>query len=109
MLRKSVLFLCTALLLITFGNSKRSAAAPATSPEAVVPPTITTQPANATVALGKTATFSVVASGTTTLYYQWYKNGGKIDGAAQSTYKTPPTTDADNDSYFTVIVKNSAG
>ncbi len=48
---------------------------------APVAPTITTQPANQTVAAGQTATFSVVATGTAPLTYQWQKNGSAISGA----------------------------
>src|SRR6266581_9133408 len=40
-----------------------------------VAPYITTQPANQTVTAGQTASFSVVASGTAPLNYQWQKNG----------------------------------
>src|SRR5206468_3389612 len=38
---------------------------------AAVAPAITTQPANQTVTAGQTATFSVAASGTAPLSYQW--------------------------------------
>ncbi|MBI3828673.1 MAG: PKD domain-containing protein, partial [Planctomycetes bacterium] len=44
-------------------------------------PAITTQPANQTVTAGQTATFTVVASGTAPLTYQWKKNGANIAGA----------------------------
>src|ERR1700754_784810 len=37
--------------------------------------TIATQPASQTVAAGQTATFSVVATGSAPLSYQWQKNG----------------------------------
>jgi sugar lactone lactonase YvrE len=74
-----------------------------------VAPSITTQPANKTVGLGQTATFSVKASGTAPLSYQWQKNGVDIPGATQSTYTTPPATAADNGSLFRVIVSNIAG
>ena len=50
-----------------------------------------TQPASVTVGLGQTATFSVTASGSGTLTYQWYKNGAAIIGATSSSYTTPPT------------------
>jgi hypothetical protein len=49
--------------------------ATATLTVTTVPPSITTQPANQTVAVGSTATFSVVATGTAPMTYQWYKNG----------------------------------
>ena len=44
-------------------------------------PAITTQPANQTVTAGQTATFSVVATGTAQLSYQWQKNAPNIAGA----------------------------
>ena len=74
-----------------------------------VPPAITTQPANATVAVGETATFSVTATGTAPLAYQWMLNGVSIDGATTQTYTTGPTTLGDNGGTFTVSVTNTAG
>ena len=74
-----------------------------------IPPTITTQPANKTVRVGQTAKFSVTATGTTPLQYQWMKNGVNITGATKASYTTPPTTAADNGSLFAVIVSNAAG
>ena len=41
-------------------------------------PAISTQPMAATVTIGQTATFSVTASGTGTLIYQWFENGGIV-------------------------------
>ena len=73
-----------------------------------VAPTVT-QPASVTVPLGQTATFSVTATGTGTMTYQWYKNGVPISGATSSTYTTPATASGDNGSSFTVTVVNSAG
>jgi hypothetical protein len=76
---------------------------------AAVAPTITTQPANQTVMAGQTATFSVVASGTAPLSYQWQKNGANIGGATSASYTTPATTTSDSGSTFVVVVSNSAG
>jgi hypothetical protein len=76
---------------------------------APVAPTITTQPASRTVTAGQTATFSVTASGTAPLSYQWRKNGVAISGATAASYTTPPTTSADSGAQFTVVVSNSAG
>jgi len=82
-----------------------------------VPPTIITQPVGETVAAGGTTSFSVVASGTPTLTYQWYripagqKSGTLITGATASTYNVPATattTANDQDSYY-VIVSNNYG
>jgi hypothetical protein len=73
------------------------------------PPTIVTQPTNATVAVGQPATFSVVASGTAPLSYQWQKNGMNIPGATGASYTTPAVAQADGGSTYRVMVKNVAG
>ena len=49
-----------------------------------VPPAITTQPTNQTVVAGQAATFTVAASGTAPMSYQWQKNGANIAGATSS-------------------------
>jgi hypothetical protein len=72
-------------------------------------PSITTQPVNQTVAAGQTATFSVLATGTAPLSYQWRRNGANIAGATSSSYTTAATTTADSGSTFSVLVGNSAG
>jgi len=76
---------------------------------AVAAPTITTQPLNQTVTAGQTATFSVVATGTAPLGYQWQKNGANISGATSASYSTPVTTSADNGATFVVVVSNAVG
>jgi hypothetical protein len=53
--------------------------------------------------------FSVMASGTAPLSYQWQKNGAVITGATSATYTTAPTTSADNGAQFNVVVRNSYG
>ena len=72
-------------------------------------PSITTQPANATVNAGQTATFSVVATGTSPLSYQWQKNGANISGATGATYVTPAAVSGDSGAKFVVTVSNSVG
>jgi len=72
-------------------------------------PGITTQPTNQTVTAGQTATFTVVASGTAPLAYQWQKNLVNIAGATAASYTTPATTTADSGSTFVVVVSNTAG
>src|SRR5215470_10040732 len=74
-----------------------------------VAPTITVQPVNQTVTVGQTATFTVVATGTAPLSYQWQKNSTAISGATSASYTTPVTTSADNGAQFVVVVSNSAG
>lgn len=73
----------------------------------VAPPTITTQPASQSVALGATATFTVAATGTGTLTYQWYRGTQAITNANSASYTTPATTGGDNGAVFTVTVTNS--
>src|SRR6516165_900109 len=72
-------------------------------------PTITSQPVNQTVTAGQTATFTVAATGTAPLSYQWQKNGANISGATSSSYSTAATTTSDNGSTYDVVVSNSAG
>jgi len=74
-----------------------------------VAPAITTQPASQTVSAGQTATFTVTATGTAPLSYQWQKNGTAIGGATAASYTTPATTASDNGAQFTVVVSNAAG
>lgn len=74
-----------------------------------VAPTISVQPENKTVLLGETATFSVTATGTEPLNYQWRKNDSDIPGAIESAYTTPPTVAVDNGSLFQLTVTNVAG
>jgi len=84
---------------------------PATLTVSTVPvaPSITTQPANQTVAVGQTATFTVVAAGTAPLSYQWQKNGANIAGASSASYTTPAATTSGSGSTFDVVVSNTAG
>jgi hypothetical protein len=74
-----------------------------------VAPSIDSSPAQQTVSLGQTATFSVAASGTAPLQYQWQKNGSEIPGATEASYTTPATTLADNGATYRVVVSNAAG
>ena len=79
---------------------------------APVAPTITTQPTAQSIAAGAMATFSVAATGTGTLSYQWKKNGTDITGgtgATTNTYTTPAMSYAGNSAVYSVVVSNSAG
>ena len=71
-------------------------------------PTITTQPSASAVSVGSTASFTVVASGTSPLTYDWKKDGTSIIGATNATYTigSAATTAAGS---YTVVVSNSAG
>jgi hypothetical protein len=97
---------------VVVGNSAGSAtsnSAVLTVNAAPVAPSITTQPASQTITAGQTATFSVTASGTAPLSYQWNKNRTAISGATSSSYTTPAETTGDNGAQFSVVISNSAG
>jgi len=72
-------------------------------------PTISTHPADQTVVTGQTATFSVVATGTAPLTYQWQKNSVDIHGATNPSYTNPATILEDSGSTFCVQVTKPAG
>src|SRR5580704_14434640 len=74
---------------------------------APVAPSIATQPTSKTVTAGQPATFSVTATGTAPLAYQWRRNGGDINGANSASYTIPATTASDNGAQFAVTVSNS--
>lgn len=90
-------------------GNKTSAMATLTVTAAAVGPTITTQPANQTVTTGQSATFSVAATGTAPLSYQWQKNSSNIAGATAASYTTPATVASDSGTKFDVIVSNAMG
>ncbi|MFZ1292286.1 MAG: LamG-like jellyroll fold domain-containing protein [Melioribacteraceae bacterium] len=72
-------------------------------------PSITQHPEGQTILTGSTATFTVVATGTPTLQYQWKKNGVNISGAINSSYTTPAAILSDNSSVFNCVVTNNYG
>ncbi|HAT09175.1 MAG TPA: hypothetical protein DCS97_00940 [Planctomycetes bacterium] len=82
-----------------FSQSKAAAGVPA----------ITSQPKNATVAAGQTATFSATATGSGPLYYLWKRNGAAIAGATAASYTTAPLSLADSGTQFTLSVSNGSG
>src|SRR5437588_261516 len=90
-------------------GSVTSSAAVLTVNAALVAPTITTQPASQMVSAGQAATFTVAATGTAPLSYQWQRNGTAIGGATAASYTTPATTASDSGAQFTVVVSNAAG
>jgi hypothetical protein len=60
-------------------------------------PTITAQPQNATVYEGQTANFTVTATGTGTLHYQWKDDGSNV-GTDSSSYTTGTLAASDSGS-----------
>jgi glucose/arabinose dehydrogenase len=72
------------------------------------PPNISSHPRDLTIGEGQSAIFSVSASGTAPLRYQWRRNGSRIQGATSSTLVFT-ATNADNGARFSVDVSNSFG
>ncbi|MGO9601160.1 MAG: IPT/TIG domain-containing protein [Isosphaeraceae bacterium] len=73
----------------------------------VAAPNITSQPTSQTVNVGQSASFSVTASGTGTLTYQWKKlvNGTwtNLSGATSSTYTITVAATTDAGSYWVIV------
>ncbi|MBW4026961.1 MAG: immunoglobulin domain-containing protein [Acidobacteria bacterium] len=76
------------------------------APQPVQPLVIVTQPASQSIPLGNAATFTVAATGTAPLSYQWSMNGTKIQGATSSSYTSPDVTAEDTGETFTVVISD---
>lgn len=79
-------------------------------------PVINTQPvASQTVLAGASVSFTVAASGTGTLTYQWKKggvnlgNGGSVSGATTATLTLTGVTSAADVGSYTVLITNALG
>jgi glucose/arabinose dehydrogenase len=72
-------------------------------------PQITTHPVDRTVPVGGSATFTVAASGTAPLQYQWRRGGIDIPGATGPSYTLAGATLADDGATFAAVVSNSFG
>jgi hypothetical protein len=76
---------------------------------APIAPSITTEPRPQSIAELQTATFSVQATGTGPLHYQWLKNGKEVAGATSATYSTGRIPLSANGELFSVAVTNASG
>ena len=72
-------------------------------------PSITSQPASRTVAPGASVTFSVGASGTAPLRYQWQRNQTNITGATAQDYTIASVTQSDSGARFRCVITNDYG
>jgi len=73
-----------------------------------LPPTITTQPQSLTVTQGDPVFFSVQATGTPVLSYQWWGEGIAIGGATNSTYNIV-SAQTNHAGAYSVVISNLAG
>lgn len=72
-------------------------------------PAIIEQPASQTVASGWPVSFSVAATGSRPLKYQWRRNGVNIPGATFDWLSLVSNRAADNGVMYTVVVSNASG
>jgi uncharacterized protein (TIGR02145 family)/uncharacterized repeat protein (TIGR02543 family) len=73
----------------------------------VVKPSIISQPASLTLAVGEPATFSVTANGTN-LKYQWFRDSTALSDATSSTYRISTVSFTDSGTTFFCLITNSA-
>jgi len=71
-----------------------------------MPPSITQHPQSQTVPPGGSVTFTVAASGTEPLSYQWQKDAGDISGATATSYTIDPVAEADAGNYRCVVTND---
>lgn len=71
-------------------------------------PVITAQPSDRTAAVGQSVTFTVSASGSQPLSYQWQRDGADIAGATAPSY-TFTAAMGDDGSVFRAVVTNELG
>ena len=76
--------------------------------EAQTPPILTTQPLGQTTGVGSNVTFSVTATGTAPLGYQWLFNGSPIADATNTTHTLANLQQSHAGSY-SVVVTNVGG
>ncbi|HUR59008.1 MAG TPA: immunoglobulin domain-containing protein [Opitutaceae bacterium] len=77
-------------------------------PPTAIAPVILTQPRNVTISAGGSAAFTVVASGTAVLSYEWRKDGAVVPGGNAAVLLVLNATASSAGSY-NVVVTNAAG
>jgi hypothetical protein len=75
----------------------------------LTPPTITTQPADQAVVAGQEASFSVTASSSSSMSYQWNLNGTQLSGDSEKSTLTISNAQTNQAGNYTVVVNNSIG
>ena len=72
-------------------------------------PQITGQPADASVFLGQTATFSAQLLNPAGATYQWYRGTTNVSGATNASFLLSPVTQSDNGAQFYCSITNAYG
>lgn len=99
----------TAWLTVTSSGGTTGGTSGGTTGGTTTAPSITSQPASATIGAGESHTFSVGASGSTPLAYQWRRDGVSISGATSATFTTAAASTSDTGTQYSVHVSNSKG
>ena len=73
------------------------------------PPAFTTQPADQTIPVGRDASFTASAFGSSPINYFWLRDGQYIDGATASVYTITNAQLSDSGALFSCIVSNAFG
>ncbi|SIO66710.1 Glucose/arabinose dehydrogenase, beta-propeller fold [Singulisphaera sp. GP187] len=81
----------------------------ATPPPTGQAPAVTRDPTSVSAPLGGSATFSVAASGTAPLTYQWQRNGANIPGATGASYTIATVSAGDLGASYRAVVINAFG
>jgi len=77
-----------------------------TAPEATVPLSLTRQPSGLSVTEGENATFTVEASGSGALVYQWFADGSPLSGETADSLTVFSASASDDGTGYTVEVGN---
>lgn len=100
---------------LVYGDGSAKAKFTIKAKDKTVAPTVSSQPASASVNADSSATFTVTASGTTPLLCQWQvdKNDGSgwtdISGAVNASYTVEKVTTEQNGWKYRCVIKNAAG
>ena len=100
---------------LVYGDGSAKAKFTIKAKDKTVAPTVSSQPASASVNADSSATFTVPASGTTPLLCQWQvdKNDGSgwtdISGAVNASYTVEKVTAEQNGWKYRCVIKNAAG
>jgi hypothetical protein len=97
-----------AVVVTNSAGNVTSAAANLTVTSFTVPPVITAQPVATSAIVGSAVTFTVGASGSAPLTYQWRVNGTAIAGATASAF-TIPSVALVNAGTYSVVITNGFG
>jgi hypothetical protein len=96
------IIICLGIGLVDCGGGSSGATAP-------LGPAITVQPQSQTVNAGQMATFTVTATGTAPLNFQWRRGASPISAATGASFTTTAAIGADNGAQYSVAVSNDAG